>query len=97
MQTCEVCFVEVDFVGDVQDASNVEDGAIWATPSLEDPLEITETSKKSDKDLLSLLATNNERAKDLGLTTSDSEFMPLDRLDDRNKNALVNHVDNQKM
>lgn len=32
---------------------------------------------------------NNERAKDLGFCSSETEFMPLDRLEERNRNALV--------
>lgn len=52
--------------------------------TLEDPLKLSGTD-----DILSIF-NNNERAKDFGFTTSDSEFMPLDRLDpDRNRNAMV--------
>lgn len=51
--------------------------------STEDPLKLPGTD-----DILSLF-NNNERAKDFGFTTSDSEFIPLDRLDDRNRGALV--------
>lgn len=52
---------------------------------LEDPLKLPGT-----EDILSIF-NNDGRAKDFGFTTSESEFMPLDRLDpDRNRsNALV--------
>ncbi|XP_044264828.1 pollen-specific leucine-rich repeat extensin-like protein 1 isoform X3 [Tribolium madens] len=50
--------------------------------SMEDPLKLPGTD-----DILSIF-NNNERAKDFGFTTSDSEFIPLDRLDDRNRGAL---------
>lgn len=55
---------------------------IWST-SLEDPLKLPGTD-----DILSLF-NNNERAKDFGFTTSESEFMPLDRLEDRNRNNAM--------
>lgn len=62
----------------------------WTTPSLEDPLRIPDSNEKDDgSSLLSLFGDNNERAKDLGFTSSDSEFISLDRLDDRNRGAMV--------
>lgn len=66
-----------------------ETNSMWTTPSLEDPLRLPDLSDKDDGNLLSLFSTDNERAKDLGFTTSESEFISLDRLDDRNRNALV--------
>ncbi|XP_063907981.1 protein piccolo-like isoform X1 [Zophobas morio] len=62
----------------------------WNT-SMEDPLKLP-----GNDDILAIF-NNNERAKDFGFTTSDSEFIPLDRLGDRNSNALqlYNHSQNQ--
>ncbi|KYB26844.1 titin isoform X1 [Tribolium castaneum] len=57
--------------------------------SMEDPLKLPGTD-----DILSIF-NNNERAKDFGFTTSDSEFIPLDRLDDRNRGALQLYNQNQ--
>lgn len=64
---------------------------VWATPSLEDPLRLDpDVSEKEDNNLLSLLNNDTDRAKDLGFTASnDSEFISLERLDDRNRNAVV--------
>lgn len=80
--------------GSVQGSSGYESGSndLWATPSLEDPLQIPDNSEKDDGNLLSLFSENNERVKDLGFTSSDSEFISLERLDDRNRNALVSCV-----
>lgn len=52
---------------------------------MEDPLKLPDTD---DNNILSLF-NNNERAKDLGFHTSDSEFISLDRLEDRNRGAMV--------
>lgn len=73
-------------------SSHCDDGNIWTSASLEDPLRIPESSEKDDGNLLSLFSDNNDRVKDLGFTSSDSEFISLDRLDDRNKNALVSII-----
>lgn len=63
-----------------QDASN-----LWSSSSnMEDPLKLPDTD---DNNILSLF-NNNERAKDLGFHTSDSEFISLDRLEDRNRGAM---------
>lgn len=75
-----------DYGGNQCDESNMWSG------SLEDPLQIPE-SGKDDGSILSLFGDNNERVKDLGFTSSESEFISLDRLDDRNRNALVSTVD----
>lgn len=64
---------------------------LWTTPSLEDPLRLPDVGDKDDGNLMSLFSNDNERAKDLGFTTSESEFISLDRLDDRNRNALVSY------
>lgn len=72
--------------------SHCDDGNIWTSSSLEDPLRIPESSEKDDGNILSLFSDNNDRVKDLGFTSSDSEFISLDRLDDRNKNALVSLI-----
>ncbi|XP_018327852.1 proteoglycan 4 isoform X2 [Agrilus planipennis] len=62
---------------------------VWPTPSLEDPLRLPENSEKDDGNILTtFLNSNNDKAKDFGLSSSDSEFISLDRLDDRNRNAL---------
>ncbi|XP_045461294.1 AT-rich interactive domain-containing protein 1A-like isoform X2 [Harmonia axyridis] len=65
-----------------QDSSN--GGHLWSTPSLEDPLKLPE----SDDNILSLF-NNNDRAKDYGFTTSDSEYISLDRLDNRNNSGAL--------
>ncbi|RZC37745.1 uncharacterized protein BDFB_003575 [Asbolus verrucosus] len=57
--------------------------------SMEDPLKLP-----GNDDILSIF-NNNERAKDFGFTTSDSEFIPLDRLDERNRNTLQLYNQNQ--
>lgn len=66
------------------DPSRAQKKNLWDSP-LEDPLKLPGT-----EDILSIF-NNDGRAKDFGFTTSESEFMPLDRLDpDRNRsNALV--------
>lgn len=78
----------------IQGTSNFEsnqcdEGSVWTSSSLEDPLRIPENSDKDDGNILSLFGENNERAKDLGFTSSESEFISLERLDDRNRNAIV--------
>ncbi|XP_044745399.1 transcription factor SFL2-like [Coccinella septempunctata] len=65
-----------------QDSSN--GSHMWSTPSLEDPLKLPE----SDDNILSLF-NNNDRAKDFGFTTSDSEYISLDRLDNRNNSGAL--------
>lgn len=72
--------------------SQCDEGNMWTTSSLEDPLRIPENSEKDDGSLLSLFGNNNERAKDLGFTSSESEFISLDRLDDRNRTAMVSAI-----
>lgn len=69
------------------------ENTIWPTPSLEDPLRLPDTTDKDDNSILSNLFNNSDKAKDLGFTTSDSEYISLDRLDDRNRNALVSFTD----
>lgn len=69
-------------------SNQCDEGNMW-TSSLEDPLRIPESSEKDDGNLLALFGDNNERVKDLGFTSSESEFISLDRLDDRNRNAMV--------
>lgn len=59
---------------------------MWTTPSLEDPLKLPE----SDDNILSLF-NNNDRAKDLGFHSSESEYISLDRLEDRNRGAMVSY------
>ncbi|XP_022907917.2 uncharacterized protein [Onthophagus taurus] len=62
----------------------------WNSPSIEDPLSISETNHASDGSLISSLISNNyDRAKDLGFTTSDSEFISIDRFEDRNRALQV--------
>ncbi|KAL3287764.1 hypothetical protein HHI36_002227 [Cryptolaemus montrouzieri] len=65
-----------------RDTSN--GGHLWSTPSLEDPLKLPE----SDDNLLSLF-NNNDRAKDFGFTSSESEYISLDRLDNRNNSGAM--------
>lgn len=72
--------------------SQCDEGNMWTTSSLEDPLRIPESSEKDDGNLLSLFSDNNERVKDLGFTSSESEFISLDRLDDRNRTAMVSAI-----
>ncbi|XP_017773618.1 PREDICTED: altered inheritance of mitochondria protein 3-like isoform X2 [Nicrophorus vespilloides] len=50
----------------------------WATPSLEDPLRLPETGENDSSILSNLFTNNNDRAKDLGFTTSDPEFVSLE-------------------
>lgn len=57
---------------------------MWTTPSLEDPLKLPE----NDDNILSLF-NNNDRAKDLGFHSSESEYISLDKLEDRNRGAMV--------
>ncbi|KAJ8925827.1 hypothetical protein NQ315_009678 [Exocentrus adspersus] len=57
--------------------------AMWTTPSLEDPLKLPD----GDDNIMSLF-NNNERAKDLGFHSSDSEFISLDRLEERNRGTM---------
>lgn len=73
-----------------------EGNSMWTTPSLEDPLQLPDINEKEHGNLLSLFSNDNERAKDLGFTTSENEFISLDGLDDRNRNAMVNifHINN---
>lgn len=59
---------------------------MWTTPSLEDPLKLPD----GDDNILSLF-NNNDRAKDLGFHSSDSEYISLDRLEDRNRGAMVSN------
>ncbi|KAL3287765.1 hypothetical protein HHI36_002227 [Cryptolaemus montrouzieri] len=66
----------------LNDTSN--GGHLWSTPSLEDPLKLPE----SDDNLLSLF-NNNDRAKDFGFTSSESEYISLDRLDNRNNSGAM--------
>lgn len=61
---------------------------MWTTPSLEDPLKLPDND---DGNIMSLF-NNNERAKDLGFHTSDSEFISLDRLEERNRGAMVSSL-----
>jgi hypothetical protein len=74
--------------GDAEVAANGKKAGSWNT-SMEDPLKLP-----GNDDILSIF-NNNERAKDFGFTTSDSEFIPLDRLDERNRNALQLYNQNQ--
>lgn len=62
----------------------------WTTP-LDDPLRLTDPlaiDKDDGKLISSLFSNHNDRAKDLGFTTSENEFISMDRLDERNRNAL---------
>lgn len=56
---------------------------MWSN-SIEDPLKLPE----SDDNILSLF-NNNDRAKDFGFTTSESEYISLDRLDNRNNSGAL--------
>lgn len=70
----------------------------WTTP-LEDPLKINDplSFDRDDGKLISSLFNNhNDRAKDLGFTTSDNEFISMDRMDDRNRNALQVYSSNNQ-
>lgn len=70
----------------------------WTTP-LEDPLRLTDplALDKDDGKLISSLFNNhNDRAKDLGFTTSDSEFISMDRLEERNRNAMAIYSSNKQ-
>lgn len=60
---------------------------MWTTPSLEDPLKLPD----SDDNILSLF-NNNDRAKDLGFHSSESEYISLDKLEDRNRGAMVSNI-----
>ncbi|CAH1959445.1 unnamed protein product [Acanthoscelides obtectus] len=60
--------------------------SMWSSPSLEDPLKLPEGD---DNNLISLFNNNDSRAKDLGFHSSDSEFISLDRLEDRNRGAMT--------
>lgn len=62
---------------------------LWATPCLEDPLKLPDPSSQDDGNILSSFLNNNDQAKAFGLNTAENEFISLDRLDDRNRNALV--------
>lgn len=68
---------------------STDESSIWTTPSLEDPLRIPENGESDGSLISNLFNNNNDRAKDLGFTTSESEFISLDRFDDRNRTALV--------
>ncbi|XP_018561778.1 bromodomain-containing protein 4-like isoform X2 [Anoplophora glabripennis] len=63
---------------------NQNSSNMWTTPSLEDPLKLPDND---DNNIMSLF-NNNERAKDLGFHTSDTEFISLDRLEERNRGAM---------
>lgn len=65
---------------------------IWTTPSLEDPLRLPEGNDTDGALISSLFSNNNDRAKDLGFTSSDSEFISLDRFEDHNRGALVTNI-----
>ncbi|KAK9737118.1 FKBP-type peptidyl-prolyl cis-trans isomerase [Popillia japonica] len=67
---------------------STDENSIWATPSLEDPLRLPDGGESDGSLISNLFNNNNDRAKDLGFTTSESEFISLDRFDDRNRNAL---------
>ncbi|XP_030756602.1 pollen-specific leucine-rich repeat extensin-like protein 1 isoform X3 [Sitophilus oryzae] len=63
---------------------------IWTTPSLEDPLKLPE-----DNNLMSLF-NNNDKAKDLGFSTSsDNEFISLDTYNERNRGTMQLYNPNQ--
>lgn len=80
MQEFPQIFLTADIISDRPSSNN----SIWTTPSLEDPLKLPE----NDDNILSLF-NNNDRAKDLGFHSSDSEYISLDRLEDRNRSAVV--------
>ncbi|XP_031328551.1 fibrous sheath CABYR-binding protein-like isoform X2 [Photinus pyralis] len=63
-----------------------ENTNFW-TSCLEDPLKLPDSDRDDSNLLSSFLNNNNDQAKAFGITT-DSEFISLDRLDDRNRNAL---------
>ncbi|CAH0551198.1 unnamed protein product [Brassicogethes aeneus] len=58
---------------------------MWNAPSLEDPLKITDLN--DDNNIMALF-NNNDKAKDYGFCTSDSEYISLDRLGDNNRGAM---------
>nr|CAI5825545.1 unnamed protein product [Callosobruchus analis] len=66
--------------------ANRGQNSLWTTPSLEDPLKLPDGD---DNNLLSLFNNNESRAKDLGFHSSDSEFISLDRLEDRNRGVMT--------
>ncbi|VEN35321.1 unnamed protein product [Callosobruchus maculatus] len=66
--------------------ANRGQNSLWSTPSLEDPLKLPDGD---DNNLLSLFNNNESRAKDLGFHSSDSEFISLDRLEDRNRGVMT--------
>ncbi|KRT84692.1 zinc finger protein [Oryctes borbonicus] len=67
---------------------STDENSIWTTPSLEDPLRLPEGGESDGSIISNLFSNNNDRAKDLGFTTSESEFISLDRFDDRSRTAL---------
>ncbi|XP_072387679.1 uncharacterized protein [Diabrotica undecimpunctata] len=80
--------------GDPNYNQSSDQSNLWSTNSnLEDPLKLPD---HDDNNIMSLF-NNNERAKDLGFHSSDSEFISLDRLEDRNRGAmqLYNPSNNQ--
>ncbi|XP_076269033.1 uncharacterized protein LOC143201699 isoform X1 [Rhynchophorus ferrugineus] len=63
---------------------------IWTTPSLEDPLKLPD-----DGNFMSLF-NNNDKAKDLGFSTSnENEFISLDTYNERNRGAMQLYNPNQ--
>ncbi|CAG9860693.1 unnamed protein product [Phyllotreta striolata] len=68
-----------------------DDSNLWSSSNMDDPMKMQNTD---DSNILSLF-NNNERAKDLGFHSSDSEFISLDRLEDRNRGAMQVYNSNQ--
>ncbi|XP_028140071.2 cell surface glycoprotein 1-like isoform X1 [Diabrotica virgifera virgifera] len=79
--------------GDPSYNQSSDSSNLWSNSNLEDPLKLPDND---DNNIMSLF-NNNERAKDLGFHSSDSEFISLDRLEDRNRGAmqLYNPSNNQ--
>ncbi|KAK5647321.1 hypothetical protein RI129_002213 [Pyrocoelia pectoralis] len=72
---------------DISHNDKVADNSNFWSSCLEDPLKLPESDRDDSNLLSSFLNNNNDQAKAFGITT-DSEFISLDRLDDRNRNAL---------
>lgn len=66
---------------------NTTNSSNYWTSCLEDPLKLPDSDRDDSNLLSSFLNNNNDQAKAFGITT-ENEFISLDRLDDRNRNAL---------
>ncbi|KAF5305368.1 hypothetical protein FQA39_LY09197 [Lamprigera yunnana] len=76
----------VELTNNSNNENNATSSNYWSS-CIDDPLKLQDSDRNDSTLLSSFLSNNNDQAKAFGITT-DSEFISLDRLDDRNRNAL---------